>query len=52
MFLDMLIRFIEERREYLEDWLFLMLLRLLQKQGSDVLRSTHVKIQLVLENVR
>jgi CLIP-associating protein 1/2 len=52
MFLDILVRFIEERREYLEDWLFIMLMRLLQKQGSDILKSTHVKIQLVLENIR
>ena len=52
MFLDTLSRFIEERREYLDDWLFLLLLRLLHKQGTDMLSSVHYKLMLVLELVR
>lgn len=52
MFLDTLVKFIEEHREYLEDWLYLMLLRLIHRQGSDMLSSIHFKLQLVLEQVR
>lgn len=52
MFLETLSRFIEDHREYLDDWLFLLLLRLLHKQSSDMLKSVHFKLQLVLENVR
>lgn len=52
MFLDTLSRFIEEHREYIEDWLYLMLLRLLHRQGSDMLSSIHFKLQLVLEQIR
>ena len=52
MFLDTLSQFIEEHREYLDDWLFLLLLRLLHKQGTDMLSSVHFKLTLVLEHVR
>ena len=52
MFLETLCRFIEEHREYLDDWLFLLLLRLLHKQGTDMLKSVQFKLQLVLEHVR
>ena len=52
MFLDTLSRFIEERREHLDDWLFLLLLRLLHRQGTDMLSSIHYKLMLVLELVR
>lgn len=52
MFLETLTRFIEDHREYLDDWLFLLLLRLLNKQGSDMPKSVQYKIQLVLEHVR
>ena len=52
MFLDTLSKFIEERREYLDDWVFLLLLRLLHKHGSDLLKSLHLKLQVVLEHVR
>lgn len=52
MFLDTLSRFIEEHREYLDDWLFLLLLRLIHRQGMDMLSSVHYKLQLVLELIR
>ena len=52
LFLDTLTLFIEEHREYLEDWLFLMLLRLLHRHGSDLLAHMHYKLQLILELIR
>ena len=52
MFLDTLAKFIEEHREYLDDWLYIMLLRLIHRQGSDMLTSVHFKLQLVLEQIR
>ncbi len=52
MFLDTLVRFIQDHREYLDDWLFLLLLRLLQRAGTDMLSSVLFKLQMVLEHVR
>lgn len=52
MFLDTLSRFIQEHREYLEDWLFILLLKLLQRAGTDMLSSVLFKLQMVLEHVR
>ena len=52
MFLETLTRFIECHREYMDDWLFLMLLQLLHKQGTDILKSVQFKLQIVLEEVR
>ena len=52
MFLDVLSRFIEEHKEYLDDFLFLMLLRLLHRQGTDMLSSVHYKLMAVLELIR
>ena len=52
MFLESLARFIDEHREYLDDWLFLMLLRLLHRHGTDMLSSVNFKLQVVLELVR
>ena len=52
MFLETLTKFMDSHREYLDDWLFFMLLRLLHKQGTDVLKSVQFKLQLVLEEVR
>lgn len=52
MFLDTLSRFIQEHREYLDDWLFFLLLRLLQRAGTDMLSSVLFKLQMVLEHVR
>ena len=42
----------EEHKEYLDDWIFLMLLRLLHRQGMDMLSSVHYKLALVLELIR
>ena len=52
MFLDTLSKFITEYREHLDDWLFLLLLRLLQRSGTDMLSSVLFKLQMVLENIR
>ena len=52
MFLDTLSRFIQDHREYLDDWLFFLLLRLLQRAGTDMLSSVLFKLQMVLEHVR
>ncbi len=52
MFLETLCRFIEEHRVYLEDWIYLMLLKLLHKQGADMLKSVQYKLQFALENIR
>ena len=52
MFLDTLVKFIEERKEQIDDWLFIMLLRLLHRQGTDMLSSVHFKLQIVLEHIR
>lgn len=52
MFLDTLVKFIEEHREQLDDWLFIMLLRLIHRQGTDMLSSVHFKLQIVLEHIR
>lgn len=52
MFLDTLVRFIQDHREYLDDWLFILLLRLLQRAGTDMLSSVLFKLQMVLEHVR
>lgn len=52
MFLDTLSLFIQEHREYLDDWLFFLLLKLLQRAGTDMLSSVLFKLQMVLEHVR
>ena len=52
MFLDTLVKFIEEHGEQLDDWLFIMLLRLIHRQGTDMLSSVHFKLQIVLEHIR
>lgn len=52
MFLDVLGRFVEDHKEYLDDFLFLMLLRLLHRQGTDMLSSVHYKLMTVLELIR
>ena len=52
MFLDTLSFFIQDHREYLDDWLFILLLRLLQRAGTDMLSSVLFKLQMVLEHVR
>ena len=52
LFLETLSVFIEEHREHLEDWIFLILLRLLHRHGSDLLGHMHYKLQLVLELIR
>ena len=52
MFLETLTRFIQSHRIHLSDWLYILLLKLLQKQGNDMLKSVQYKVQLVLEHVR
>ncbi|CAI8057490.1 CLIP-associating protein 1 [Geodia barretti] len=52
LFLEALSVFIEDHREHLEDWLFLILLRLLHRHGSDLLGHMHFKLQLILELIR
>ena len=52
MFLDALSGFVEQHKEYLDDFLFLMLLRLLHRQGTDMLSSVHYKLMAVLELIR
>ena len=52
MFLETLTRFIQSHRIHLSDWLYILLLKLLHKQGNDMLKSVQYKVQLVLEHVR
>ena len=52
LFLEALSVFIDDHREHLEDWLFLILLRLLHRHGSDLLGHMHFKLQLILELIR
>ena len=52
IFLETLSVFIEDHREHIEDWLFLILLRLLHRHGSDLLGHMHYKLQLILELIR
>ncbi|XP_019850114.1 PREDICTED: CLIP-associating protein 1-like [Amphimedon queenslandica] len=52
MFLETLTRFIQSHRIHLNDWIYILLLKLLQKQGNDMLKSVQYKVQLVLEHVR
>ncbi len=52
MFLETLCRFIEEHKVYIEDWIFILLLKLLHKQGTDMLKSVQCKLQLALEHIR
>lgn len=52
MFLDTLVKFIQEHGEQLTDWLFIMLLRLIHRQGTDMLQSVQIRLQIVLEHIR
>eukprot|EP00795_Rhopilema_esculentum_P014391 gene14391-5442_t len=52
VFLDVLSEFIIQCRVHLNDWLFVLLTRLLHKIGSDILPSLHSKVARVLDIVR
>ena len=52
MFLETLIDFVAVHRNELHDWLYVLLTRLLNKMGSDMLGSVQAKVQRVLEAVR
>ena len=52
IFLDVLSEFIIQCRVHLNDWLFVLLTRLLHKIGSDILPSLHSKVAKVLDIVR
>ena len=52
IFLDVLCEFIIQCRVHLNDWLFVLLTRLLHKIGSDILPSLHSKVAKVLDIVR
>ena len=51
-FLDVLTIFIELKTQSLDDWLFMLLLRLIHKQGGDNLSSVVQKLTMVLDTVR
>lgn len=51
-FLDVLTIFIELKTQNLDDWLFMLLLRLIHKQGGDNLSSVAQKLTMVLDTVR
>ena len=52
MFLETLIDFVAVHRNELHDWLYVLLTRLLNKMGSDMLGSVQAKVQRALEAVR
>ncbi len=52
MFLETLIDFVAVHRNDLHDWLYVLLTRLLNKMGSDMLGSVQAKVQRALEAVR
>eukprot|EP00794_Sanderia_malayensis_P003264 gene3264-3745_t len=52
IFLDVLSEFIIHYRVNLNDWIFVLLTRLLHKIGSDILPSLHSKVARVLDIVR
>ena len=51
-FLDVLTIFIELKTQSLDDWLFMLLLKLIHKQGGDNLSSVVQKLTMVLDTVR
>lgn len=52
LFLDVLSEFIVQYRHELQDWLFILLTRLLHRISSEVLPSAQTKIAMVLDVVR
>ena len=52
LFLDTLMELIFVHRADLNDWLYILLTRLLQKLGSDLLGSVQTKIHRTLDLVR
>ncbi|CAL4126640.1 unnamed protein product, partial [Meganyctiphanes norvegica] len=52
MFLDTLMELIRSHKADLEDWLYVLLTRLLHKLGSDLLGSVQAKIHKTLDLVR
>jgi CLIP-associating protein 1/2 len=52
LFLDAVNDLIVSHNNDLHDWLYILMTRLFNKIGTDLLNSTHKKIHVVLENVR
>lgn len=52
MFLDTLVEFLAAYRDELYDWLYILLIRLLTKQSSDLLASVQTKLTKTLDVVR
>ena len=52
VFLEVLVKYINVYQEDLNGWLFKLLLRLLHKQGTDMLSSVHRKLDKTLECIR
>ncbi|KAK7791577.1 hypothetical protein R5R35_007384 [Gryllus longicercus] len=52
LFLDTLWELLQAHRADLNDWLYVLLTRLLNKLGTDLLNSIHTKIQRLLAHVR
>ncbi|XP_066921217.1 CLIP-associating protein 1-like isoform X3 [Clytia hemisphaerica] len=51
-FLDVLSEFLVQYKNDLQDWLFILLTRLLQRLSTDILQSSQTKIARVLDVVR
>lgn len=52
LFVEVLVEFIEEHNEDIEEWLPVCLDRLLTRLGSDLLGSVHNKVLRALETIR
>ena len=52
MFLETLVDLVAIHRTELHDWLYVLLTRLLNKTGADLLGSVHAKVQRALEAIR
>ena len=52
LFLETLLDLVAVHKPDLRDWLYVLLTRLLNKTGADMLGSVHGKVQRALETVR
>ncbi|XP_013383707.1 CLIP-associating protein 2 isoform X9 [Lingula anatina] len=52
LFLEVLAEFVHVHKDMLHDWLFVLITRLLQKLGADMLGSVYTKVQRALDAVR
>ena len=52
LFLETLLDLIAVHKQDLRDWLYVLLTRLLNKTGADMLGSVHGKVQRALETLR